>query len=108
MHGFSVGAYLALVAHQALCDGVDRVEDGQLSNSGRACSTVRKGPAKPKSTAQYSASIPAPRMRADVDSFLYSLLAEPATGDGAAIMVVDVQVRIGQEKSSGTPLLQTR
>jgi hypothetical protein len=31
---------LALVGHQALGDGVDGVEDGELSDTGRACDTV--------------------------------------------------------------------
>ena len=63
--------HLALVAHQALGDGVDRVEDGELSDARRPFRSARVR--DPRATLS-----PDPISRAEVDSLLKSLAADPA------------------------------
>lgn len=89
-----------MVAHQSLGNRVDGVEDGELSNTGRTCASIVSRAVSGKATCQ-CAIIPAPRIRAEVDSFLNSVLEDPARtspallaaslGEGMSMAIVIVE-----------------
>lgn len=84
--------HLGLVAHQSLGDGVNRVEDCELGDTSGTCTrlSVVLSLSTGTATAGIGCIVPAPRMRAEVDSFLKSFAADEPVGAGAAIIFVVV------------------
>ena len=72
---------LALVAHQALGDCVDGVEDDELSNSGRSWTHEHSGSIEER---RKGGDMPDPNNLAVTDSFLKSFAADCATTSTAA------------------------
>lgn len=99
-HGQAQDTHLSVVAHQSLGNCVDGVEDGELSNTGRTCQSIVSC-AVSSQVGGRDAIIPAPRIRAEVDSFLNSVFDDPARtspallaaslGEGMSMAIVTVE-----------------